>query len=92
MGVLKRGGLALLVLSFALLATGDSESPDTDASEPKEATSAETTKSPQNVPKDVKLVKPPTKESGKSEVKPLERLVLDEEVESAANISLPQDI
>ena len=83
----------MLILSFALLATGDSETPDTDASEPKEATSTEEkTKSPQDVPKDVKLAKPPAKESGKSEVNPLERLVLDEEVESAANISLPQDI
>ena len=92
MGVLKRGVLAVLVLSFALLATGDSETTETDGSKSKETSSSQTTEAVQSESKETKLVQPPTKESAKSEAKPLERLELDEEIETAANISLPQDI
>ena len=92
MGVLKRISLAALVLSSASLATGDSETNETDESKPKEASSSQSTASLQSDSKDTKLARPPTKESAKSEEKPLERLELDEEIESAANISLPQDI
>lgn len=91
MGVLKRSGLAALVLSFALFATGDSETTKADESKPEEASSSQTTDS-QSKSKDTKLAQPPTKESVNSEEEPLERLELDEEIESAANISLPQDI
>ena len=92
MGVLKRGVLAVLVLSFALLATGDSERTETDDSKSKEAATSQSTKSVQSESKDTELVQTPTKETAKSEEKPLDRLELDEEIETAANISLPQDI
>ena len=92
MGVLKRGGLAALLLSFALLATGDSETTETDRSKSKEAASSQTTESVQNESIDTKLVQPPTKETTKSEEKPLASLELEEELETAANISLPHDI
>ena len=91
MGVLKRCLLGILAIGFTLLAMGDSESAETDESKQKEAAS-KVTQTPKNDVKNTKLEKTTVKRDVAQKEEPLERLVLNEKIESAANIALPQDI
>lgn len=91
MGVLKRCLLGILAIGFTLLAMGDTESAETDESKQKEAAS-KVTRTPKNDVKDTKLEKTTVKRDVAPKEEPLERLVLNEKIESAANIALPQDI
>ena len=92
MGVLKRGAFVVLVLSFAIFTSGDSETSNPNEAKSTEETSDKTTETVVAETKSKKIVQLPKKESTTSEGKRLDRLKLDEEIEGDANIALPQDI
>lgn len=91
MGVLKRCLLGVLAIGFTLLAMGDTESAENHESKQKEATS-KVTQTPKGDVEDTKVGKPTVRRGAEQKEEPLEPLVLNEKIESAANIALPQDI